>query len=51
MDIRPGFTQPIWDAMDGTGLEPADISSIILAGGISRVPMVQTAVKISFGEA
>jgi hypoxia up-regulated 1 len=49
-DIRPGFTQPIWDALEAAGLEPADVSSIILAGGVSRVPMVQTAIKISFGE-
>lgn len=50
MDIRPGFTQPIWDALEAAGLGPADVSSIILAGGVSRVPMVQTAIKISFGE-
>ncbi|KAG8817653.1 lumenal Hsp70 protein, partial [Serendipita sp. 399] len=49
-DLVPRFAQPIWDAIASTEFKPGDISSIILAGGISRVPMVQAAIKAAFGE-
>ncbi|PVF96398.1 actin-like ATPase domain-containing protein [Serendipita vermifera] len=50
-DLYPRYTQPVLDALEGTGIGLNDVSSIILAGGISRIPMVQGAVKFTFGDA
>ncbi|KAG8842725.1 lumenal Hsp70 protein [Serendipita sp. 405] len=49
-DLVARFAQPIWDAIASAEFKPSDISSIIMAGGISRVPMVQSAIKAAFGE-
>lgn len=46
----PQFTQPILDALESAKLSMADIQSVILVGGSSRVPMVQAAVKSLVGE-
>ncbi|KIM26563.1 hypothetical protein M408DRAFT_330520 [Serendipita vermifera MAFF 305830] len=49
-DLTPRFTRPIQDALTDAKLELSDITSIVLAGGASRVPLVQTAIKVTFGE-
>ncbi|CCA66452.1 related to glucose regulated stress protein, HSP70-like [Serendipita indica DSM 11827] len=49
-DLNPRFTQPIIDALEQADISIKDVSSIILAGGVSRVPMVQSAIKFTFGE-
>ncbi|OAV98567.1 hypothetical protein PTTG_01803 [Puccinia triticina 1-1 BBBD Race 1] len=46
----PQFTQPIIDALEHAKMKMADIKSVILVGGSSRVPMVQAAVKSLVGE-
>ncbi|KAI7947975.1 hypothetical protein MJO28_009883 [Puccinia striiformis f. sp. tritici] len=46
----PQFTQPILDALEHAKMSMADIKSVILVGGSSRVPMVQAAVKSLVGE-
>ena len=49
-DLKPKFAQPILDAVANAGLTLNDITSVILTGGHSRVPMVQAAVKAVVGE-
>ena len=66
-DLKPGFTQPITDALRNAGLTMVcfnlhlsiplpyfcfqrDISSVIVAGGVSRTPMVQAALRKAVGE-
>ena len=49
-DLRARYGKPVLDALAQSKLELSDISSIILAGGSSRVPMVQTAVTAIVGE-
>ncbi|KAH9821291.1 Hsp70 protein-domain-containing protein [Melampsora americana] len=49
-DETSKFTQPILDALKSANLTLADIKSVILVGGSSRVPMIQTAVKALVGE-
>ncbi|KAG0144201.1 hypothetical protein CROQUDRAFT_80184 [Cronartium quercuum f. sp. fusiforme G11] len=44
------FTQPILDSLSNAQLNLADIKSVILVGGSTRVPMIQTAVKSLVGE-
>ncbi|CAH7667674.1 Hsp70 protein-domain-containing protein [Phakopsora pachyrhizi] len=44
------FTQPIIDSLKSANLQIADIKSVILVGGSSRVPMIQAAVKSLVGE-
>lgn len=44
-DLEPKFTQPLYDALKFAGLDLTNISSVIMAGGASRTPMVQAAVK------
>jgi len=46
----PQFTQPILDALASAKMSMADIKSVILVGGSSRVPMVQAAIKSLVGE-
>ncbi|PLW23081.1 hypothetical protein PCASD_10514 [Puccinia coronata f. sp. avenae] len=46
----PKFTQPIVDALENAKMSMADIKSVILVGGSSRVPMVQAAIKSLVGE-
>ena len=44
-DLTGKFGQPIEDALQRAGLGVGDITSVILTGGHSRVPMVQAAVR------
>ncbi|KAL4245181.1 Heat Shock Protein 70 (HSP70) [Abortiporus biennis] len=44
-DLRPRFTNPLFDALDHAGLTMDNITSVILTGGASRTPMIQTALK------
>ncbi|KAF8999790.1 Hsp70 protein-domain-containing protein [Cyathus striatus] len=48
-DLKPLFAQPITDALRNSGLSLDNITSVIFAGGTSRVPMVQSAVKTLVG--
>ncbi|MBW0474568.1 hypothetical protein O181_014283 [Austropuccinia psidii MF-1] len=50
VDDIPKFTQPILDALNSAKLTLADLKSVILVGGSSRVPMVQASVKSLVGE-
>ena len=49
-DLKPRFAQPIKDALANAGLTMENITSVIFAGGHSRVPMVQAAVRAAVGE-
>lgn len=49
-DLHSRFARPIYDALANAELSLANISSVILTGGNSRTPMVQTAVKAAVGE-
>ena len=65
-DLKIKFTKPIFDALANSGLtlvclshrdlgimltRPQDnITSVILTGGASRTPMIQTAVRAAVGE-
>lgn len=49
-DLKTHFVQPIKDALANAGLTVNDITSVILAGGHSRVPMVQAAVRSAVGD-
>jgi hypoxia up-regulated 1 len=44
-DLEPKFTQPLYDALKFAGLDLTNITSVIMAGGASRTPMVQAAIK------
>lgn len=48
-DMKPAFTKPIEDALKAAGLSINDLSSVVLVGGVSRVPMVQDAVTALVG--
>ncbi|KAF8315850.1 HSP70-domain-containing protein [Clavulina sp. PMI_390] len=49
-DLKTRYAAPIADALESSGLTWANITSIILMGGHSRVPMVQNAVRELAGE-
>ncbi|KAH8822683.1 Hsp70 protein-domain-containing protein [Flagelloscypha sp. PMI_526] len=49
-DLRPRYAQPILDALHNAGLGLENVTSVILTGGHSRTPMVQSAVKAAVGE-
>ncbi|KAG8908730.1 lumenal Hsp70 protein [Tulasnella sp. 408] len=49
-DLAPRFSQPIADALNAANLKLEDIKSVILVGGASRTPMVQSAVKALVGD-
>ncbi|KAJ7057924.1 Hsp70 protein-domain-containing protein [Mycena amicta] len=49
-DLKPKFAQPIEDALKNAGLTLDNITSVILTGGSTRTPMIQTAVKAAVGE-
>ncbi|KAG9085799.1 lumenal Hsp70 protein [Ceratobasidium sp. 370] len=48
-DLYWRFQQPMLDAISGTGIGLADVQSIILHGGTTRVPFVQTVLKSTVG--
>ncbi|EUC58906.1 HSP70 family protein, putative [Rhizoctonia solani AG-3 Rhs1AP] len=50
-DLFWRFQQPMLDAIDGTGVGLADVESVILHGGTTRVPFVQTVLKSTVGSA
>ncbi|KAJ1302977.1 hypothetical protein OPQ81_003269 [Rhizoctonia solani] len=50
-DLFWRFQQPMLDAIDGTGVALADVESVILHGGTTRVPFVQTVLKSTVGSA
>ncbi|KAI9463516.1 Hsp70 protein-domain-containing protein [Russula earlei] len=49
-DMNLRFVQPIYDALDNANLSLADIDSVILTGGASRIPMVRAALAAAVGE-
>ncbi|KAG9310975.1 Hsp70 protein-domain-containing protein [Chiua virens] len=49
-DLRSRFAKPIHDALASAGVNLDQISSVILTGGSSRIPMVQAAIKAAVGE-
>jgi len=49
-DMKSQFTQPIGEALKNAGLTLDNITSVILTGGTTRVPMVQAAVRAAVGE-
>ncbi|EGN94918.1 hypothetical protein SERLA73DRAFT_114391 [Serpula lacrymans var. lacrymans S7.3] len=49
-DLQGRFALPIRDALADAGLTLNNITSVILTGGSSRTPMIQTAVKEAVGE-
>lgn len=49
-DLVPRFAQPIVDALAQSKLTLDDISSLVLAGGASRTPMIQAAIVSVVGE-
>ncbi|KAB5591682.1 Hsp70 family protein [Ceratobasidium theobromae] len=48
-DLFWRFQQPMLDAIDGTGVGLADVESVIMHGGTTRVPFVQTVLKSTVG--
>ncbi|EPQ55862.1 actin-like ATPase domain-containing protein [Gloeophyllum trabeum ATCC 11539] len=49
-DLFSHFAAPIFEALQRSGLDLSNITSIIMTGGSSRVPMLQNAVKAAVGE-
>ncbi|KAH9031931.1 heat shock protein 70 family [Lactarius pseudohatsudake] len=49
-DMKDRFVQPIFDALDNSNLTLADIDSVILTGGATRIPMVRAALVAAVGE-
>ncbi|KAI0270836.1 HSP70-domain-containing protein [Russula aff. rugulosa BPL654] len=49
-DMKVRFVQPIYDALDNANLTLADIDSVILTGGATRIPMVRAALTAIVGE-
>ena len=50
-DLVERTVQPCRTALKDAGLNPSDIDEIILVGGMTRMPMVQTQVEEIFGKA
>ena len=50
-DLVERTVQPCRTALKDAGLNPSDIDEIILVGGMTRMPMVQTQVQEIFGKA
>ncbi|PPR02281.1 hypothetical protein CVT24_011619 [Panaeolus cyanescens] len=49
-DLKSHYALPIQNALNNAGLTMDNVTSIILTGGVSRVPMVQAALKAAYGE-
>ncbi|KAF8154153.1 Hsp70 protein-domain-containing protein [Crassisporium funariophilum] len=49
-DLKSQFSKPITDALRNAGLTLDNITSVILTGGSTRIPMVQAAVKAAVGD-
>ncbi|KZT50948.1 actin-like ATPase domain-containing protein [Calocera cornea HHB12733] len=50
VDLKPRFTQPIVDALAMAGITMENVTSVILTGGASRTPMVQSEVNALVGK-
>ncbi|EMD35137.1 hypothetical protein CERSUDRAFT_116612 [Gelatoporia subvermispora B] len=49
-DLKGRYAQPIFDALEHAGLTLDNVTSVILTGGASRTPMIQSAVKAAVGD-
>ncbi|MBE0686103.1 MAG: molecular chaperone DnaK, partial [Anaerolineaceae bacterium] len=49
-DLVQRSMEPVRKAMSDAGLRPADISEVVLVGGMTRMPAVQEAVRKEFGK-
>ncbi|KAG8984460.1 lumenal Hsp70 protein [Tulasnella sp. JGI-2019a] len=49
-DLRGRFSEPIVQALNAAGMTMDNITSVILTGGISRIPMIRSAVQKVAGE-
>ena len=49
-DLKSEFTKPIEDVLKNAGLTLDNVTSVILMGRSTRIPMAQTAVKAAVGE-
>jgi hypoxia up-regulated 1 len=49
-DLKGKYAQPIYDALAHAGLNLDQISSVILTGGSTRTPMIQSAVRAAVGD-
>src|SRR5271157_1440492 len=49
-DLVTKTLDPVRRAISDAGLKPADISEVVLVGGMIRMPMVQDAVRKEFGK-
>ncbi|EJU00266.1 actin-like ATPase domain-containing protein [Dacryopinax primogenitus] len=49
-DLKPRFTQPVLDALAMARLTMDNVTSVILTGGASRTPMIQSVVNAVVGK-
>ncbi|MCZ6695341.1 MAG: molecular chaperone DnaK [Acidobacteria bacterium] len=49
-DLIDGTIKPVAQALKDAGLKPADIKEVVLVGGSTRIPRVQSVVKEFFGK-
>ncbi len=49
-DLVQRSMEPVRKALSDAGLRPADISEVVLVGGMTRMPAVQEAVRKEFGK-
>ena len=49
-DLIDSTLKPLAQALEDAGLKPADIKEVVLVGGSTRIPRVQSAVKEFFGK-
>ena len=49
-DLIQRSMEPVRKALSDAGLRPADISEVVLVGGMTRMPAVQEAVRKEFGK-
>lgn len=49
-DLVQRTLEPVRRALSDAGLKPADISEVVLVGGMTRMPAVQEAVRREFGK-
>ena len=47
-DLVEKSTSPVTKALDDAGVKPAQVDEVVLVGGMTRMPMVQTVVKRIF---
>ena len=49
-DLVPATMGPVRQALDDSGLSPADLNKVLMVGGSSRIPAVQEAVRKLIGK-